>query len=469
MTTTLPAPVGTRPRAARGLLVILLGGQMMASIDGSIVNVALPDLGARLGASGAELQLIPAAYLLSFAALMVTAARLGDRYGHTRAYRTGLAGFTAASLACGLAPDAPALIAFRLVQGAFSALMVAQVVSLLHRSFDGVARTRAIAGYSLVLALGVAAGQILGGAIVALDVAGLGWRPIFLVNVPIGIAVAAAARRLPGNRPDAPASRLDLAGAILLGTAASAIVAALSLGRHAGWPAWSLTALAVGAGGMVAFSRYEWRLVRAGREPLLDPRAVRPVGVRPGLAACYLVMGCYGAFVFTLTLYLQTARGFGPLRAGMTFVPFALGFALTSRFWMVLPERISRVLPVAGPAAFATGATLVAFPQRWHTAPAVALLLFAGAGHAASFSPLFARISSLVAPAYASALSALANTGTLLAGAIAVAGLGGVYLSAPTGHAGLLRVVLGMDVVLAVAATCAARTVFVRQAGAGAS
>jgi predicted MFS family arabinose efflux permease len=447
--------------SSRRIVLIVLGGQAMASMDGSIVNVALPSIRTQLAVGGAQIQLVTASYLVAFAALVVAAARLGDRHGHARMFRLGLAGFTLASLACGLAPDVYTLIIFRLLQGAAGAMLVAQVVSLIHLSFQGAARTTAIAWYSLVLALAVAVGQIVGGAIVSADLAGLGWRPIFLVNLPAGIMLLVLSGRLPAAEYTGPIRRLDLTGAIVLALSAAAIVGPLSIGRQQGWPLWSWAVLGTGVAGVVGFVIHEGRVIRDGGEALLDLRAVRPPGVLPGLIACFLVMGVYTVFLFTLTQYLQSGLGFTPWRAGLTFVPFAAGFATVSRTWTRLPGPVSRWLPVAGPIVFAAAitATAVLSADRWPILAAVVLLAIAGAGHAASFSPLFARIAGRLEARYASALSALANTGTLLAGAVAVAGLGSVYLSSATAHSGLTQVVLAADALLAVAAAGAGWTV----------
>ena len=466
-TAAVTAGAGTGRRmspatAGRGILAIVLGGQAMATIDGSIVNVALPSIRAGLRIGAAEVQLVPIAYLLAFASVVVTAARLGDRRGQPQMFRLGLAGFTAASLICGLAPDGWTLIAARLGQGGLGAFMVAQVISLIQLNVEGAARARAIALYSLILAAGVAVGQVLGGLLVTADIAGLGWRPIFLVNLPIGVVLLVAAQRLPMAGRSTNAVRLDLVGVGTLAVSVAAVVGVLTLGRQQSWPAWSVVTLIMGAAGLVGFVAYEWRLLHRGREPLLDLRVLKPSGVPSGLAACCLVMGAYSGFLFTLTLYLQSGLGFTALRAGSTVVAFAAGFAAVSLTWTRIPAAVTRWLPVAGPLVFAAGLTAVVLltGRHWPVLPAMVLLAAAGAGHAASFSPLFARVAAHTAPALASALSALASMGTLLAGVISISTIGGLYLAtSSTGpgsaHLALVRAALIIDAALLSTSICA--------------
>ncbi|MFF5260563.1 MFS transporter [Actinomadura viridis] len=462
----------TRPGAAsrlrRGpLLAVLLTGQAMASMDGSIVSVSAQAVREQLGAGGAEIQLIVSGYLLTTGVLLITCARLGDVLGHRRVFLLGLGWFTAASLLCGLAPTAGALVAARVAQAVGAALLVPQVFSLIQVHWDGAARRTAIGLYSMVLALGVALGQVVGGLAVGADLLGLGWRPAFLINVPIGALLLAAAPRVLAAAP-ASASvsgtgrerpRLDLPGVALLTVAMTAFTAPLIFGPDAGWPPAAWISLAGGATLLAGFVLLEKRLGERGRQPLLDLAVVRPAGVRTGLAACWIIMGCYTAFLLTLTLHLQSALRFSALEAGLAFVPYALGFGALSLTWGRVPGRLRNALPVAGPIAFAAGAgTLVLLARDvWPGAVSVPLLLLAGAGHAAGYAPLIARVSSLVEARLAGALSALNSTGPMLAGVIGVAALGSVYFAAPESGEGLRRVTAVMSLVLVTGAGCALR------------
>lgn len=434
------------------MLAVLLTGQVMASIDGSIVSVAAPTIRTGLHAGGAEIQLIVSGYLLATGVLFVTCARLGDVIGHRRAFLIGLGWFTGASLMCGLAVNPTMLVLTRLVQAMGAALLMPQVFSLIHRHWEGAERRRAIGVYSMVLALGVVLGQVGGGLVAGADLFGLSWRPVFLINVPIGVLVLVIGSRvLLGTRADEHA-RLDLVGVALLTVAMTAITLPLTLGQDHGWPVWTWIMLACGVVLLGVFGRYE----TTARYPVLDLAALKPKEVRLGMAACCIVMGCYTAFLLTLTLHLQSQLAYTPLQAGLTFVPYAVGFGVLSLTWNGYPQRLQRALPVAGPVVYAAGVTLVVLLYRdhWHPIGSIPLLFLAGAGHAAGYSPLIAQITSRVEPRLASAISALNSTGPTLSEVVAVAGLGSVYFAASDSADGLLRVVTAVALLLVVATAC---------------
>ncbi|MBY8873864.1 MFS transporter [Micromonospora sp. PLK6-60] len=425
----------TEPNRRTGaLLAVLLTGQAMASMDTSIAAVAAPAIRADLAGPPAVQQLVLAGYTLTFAVLVVVGARLGARHGYARVFRLGLAGFTLASLACGLAPGAVPLVLARAAQGACGALMVPQVLSMIQAYLGGAARARAIGAYSMVLALGVAAGQVAGGLLVSLDLGGLTWRTAFLVNVPVGVALLVAGRRVLAGLPAAPGRRqtLDLPGAVLLAVAMLILVLPLVLGRDLGWPGWTApAAAAAGAAGLGLFLRYAARRSARGGDPLLDVTVLRYPGVRAGLLACCVVMGCYAGFLFVFTLRLQDGLGFSALAAGLAFLPYAAGFALCGLAVPRLPERVRDRLPVAGPPVLAAVVVAVAVLARhgWPWLPAGVLLLAGGAAHAASFSPLVTRLAGAVPASAAAALSALVSTGTLLAAVLGVTVIGGLHLA----------------------------------------
>jgi MFS family permease len=234
------------------MLIVLLAGQFMALLDVTIVNVALPTLGRSLHASGAELQLVVSGYTVSYAMMLITGARMGDLYGRRRMFVTGVAIFTLASLTCGLAPGIGVLIAARFVQGAGAAAMMPQIMSVIQVRFDGPARARALSAYTAVLSSGFVAGQVIGGVLVTANIAGQSWRPVFLVNVPIGLLVLALVPRVvpadrPAPGPSGTGRRLDLAGLAIAVPAVFLVVLPLMLGHQENWPAWVFACMAVGA------------------------------------------------------------------------------------------------------------------------------------------------------------------------------------------------------------------------------
>ncbi|GLZ78259.1 MFS transporter [Actinorhabdospora filicis] len=448
--------------------MILLVAQAMAVMDNSIVAVATKTIRDDLNASGASIQLILSGYTLAFAVLVVTGARLGDDHGQRKMFLIGLAGFTIASLLCGVAPTAPILIAARLLQGVFGAMMVPQVLSSIQLLFTGDTRSRAIGYYSMVLALGVAAGQILGGLVVGADLFGQSWRVAFLINVPIGIVLFFAARPILPKGENKGPQRLDLVGVVVLAVTMIALVTPLVFGRGAGWPAWTWALLATSLAGFVAFVLFEKRLIARKGRPLLDLDAVRPPGVRPGLLACCLLNFAFAAILFTLTLHLQTALHYTPIQAGLMFVPMPVGFASVSLTWTKLPKSFHRVLPVVGMICYAGAAGGLALTARagWPLVPAILLLALAGAGMAAGFSTLVAQMAETVGPTHASAISALVSTGTLLFSVLSVAGAGSIYLAFAeddvSRSAQGVGAALGLvGVLLLAGAGCAARTWYV--------
>ncbi|MFF2811855.1 MFS transporter [Streptomyces sp. NPDC058000] len=338
-----------RSSGSTRVLVIVLAGQFMALLDAFIVNVAAPSIGVGLHASGAALQLVIAGYTIAYAVLLITGARLGELLGPRRTFLAGLAVFTGASLACGLAADAGQLIAFRVVQGAGAAVMLPQVLGLIQRTFTGAARTRAIGAYTGVLAVGAVSGQIAGGVLVSADLFGAGWRPVFLVNVPIGaLLLAAGPRLIPRDRPSGAARGLDLPGLVLLAGALGLVTVPLVLGQETGWPQWSWWSLGGGGLLLVAFAAYEAARARRGGAPLIAPRVAGAPGMPVKVVRIAVVMAVNAGYMFALTLYFQNALHYSALRTGLTFVPTALAYGVVGLWWRRLPQRVHPLLVPCG-------------------------------------------------------------------------------------------------------------------------
>jgi len=438
-----PAPGDTTTsRASWLMLAVLLLGQFMCIIDVLVTNVAMPSIAASLHASGASLQLVVGGYTIAYAMLLITGARLGDRYGRRRTYLAGVLIFTTASLACALAPDSQALIALRLVQGAGAAVLVPQVFSIIQLNFTGPARARALSAYAAVLSAGAVTGLVLGGVVVTADLFGTGWRPVFAINVPIGIVLAAAVPRLvPSDETsrDTPAAsqarRFDLAGLAAAACAVLLIVLPLVLGHQEGWPAWCFGCIAAGAVLAAGFVLIERRVAARGGDPLLNLAVLRAPALPSGLVTLAATQIGYGGLLFAYTLHLQAGLGESALRAGLSYLPFAAVFGLAGYNWRRLPAAARRVLVPAG----LTVAILayLALAAGLHSAGShggiTALtwtgLAAVGLGLGLSVSPLLTQSLTHVPAVRAADASGLLTTTVQLGQLLGVAALGSVYLS----------------------------------------
>ncbi|MFJ9035844.1 MFS transporter [Streptomyces sp. NPDC102406] len=448
MTTTVPeSPRSPTPGSSKApgtdngtttgrgrLLAVVLTAQFMAVLDVFIVNVAAPTLRTELHASGAALQLVIAGYTITYAVLLITGARLGDLFGHRRAVLGGLAVFTAASLACGLAQSSGQLIAFRLVQGAGSALMIPQVLSLIQRHFTGDSRARALGAYAAVLAVGAAAGQVLGGVLVSADLLGTGWRAVFLVNVPVGLGLLALGRReLPrgGGRRGAGARPLDLPGLVLLGGAVCLLTVPLVLGQEEGWPLWSWLCLAGAALAFALFCAYEAALARRGGAPLIAPKLLGLPGIGLAVLRILAAMAVNAGYLFALTLHIQTGLGYSALRAGLTFAPTAVAFGAVGLTWRRWPARWQPALIPVGFVLAAAGALGTGLALRGGGDGGLRLyasFVAIGAGLSLAFSPTLTRALATVRPEEAADASGLLATVTQLGQLIGVAAFGALFL-----------------------------------------
>ncbi|GAA3200088.1 MFS transporter [Actinocorallia longicatena] len=429
MTQTLAQPPAGAERPARSgaVLAVLLTGLLMAMIDISIVNVALPSIASSLHASGADLQLVATGYTIVYAVLLVTGARLGARMGHGRAFRLGLAVFTLASLLCGLAWGTGALIAFRGMQGAGAAVMLPQVLSLIQRTFDGPARAVAMRRYAAVLAGGGVVGQVLGGALVSADLTDAAWRPVFLVNVPIGLVLLVAAGRILPSLPG-PARGHDVPGLLVLSPAVLAFVVPLVLGHERGWPLWGWITL---AGSAVLFGLFALTQRRSAA-PLVPGRLLRLPGMRATILAMFVAMAVFAGTSIAMTLHFQGGLGYSALETGLAFLPTAIAFAFISLSWGRLPARHHRSLSTAGfaVASAGTAAQAAAFSgggtHGWWLYPALAV---GGLGMGAAFGPLMALLLTRVPPADAAEASGILGMVIQLSQVVGVATLGTLYLS----------------------------------------
>jgi MFS family permease len=449
-----------------GLFTVLLGA-FLSIADFFIVNVALPTIDGDLHATAATLELVVAGYGIPYALLLVLGGRLGDLHGRRRLFMVGMASFTVWSLLCGLAPTGPTLVAFRALQGASAALMVPQVLATIQAACDGGRRARALGFYGATAGIAAVVGQLAGGALVAANIGGTGWRPIFLVNVPLGLAgLALAWRHVPSTHADAPA-RIDRAGTALLAVAVLALLVPLTEGRALGWPAWSFALLAAALPVAAAFVAVERRLENRGGHPLLPPTLLRLPGMRRGLLLGIPFFAGFGAFMFVSALVLQQGAHFGPLRSGVALVPMAVTFLFASLQTARLTARFGRRVLSAG--ALLQGAGLIAVAStvvaEWphvtplNLAPSMAL---AGLGQGLLLSPLFATVLAGVPAERAGVGGGVLTTMQQTSLAAGVATIGSLFLSLEPAQALGVRnafvVVLAIQAAIAVVVAIGATT-----------
>ena len=313
-TASRTALAGPDPRRWLMLPVVLLA-MFMAGFDIWVVNVAAPSLQRDLHVSDAALQLIVGGYAFMYASGMVTGGRLGDLLGYRRLFIIGVASFAAASLLCGLAQSPAELISARLLQGLTGAAMVPQVLALITATFPAPERSRALAWFGVTMGLAFVSGQILGGLLLQANVLGLGWRAIFLVNVPVGAATLVAAAIVVPHARGHRRPRLDPAGALGVSASVALALVPLTLGHDEGWPVWTWISLAACLPVFMLTLAWERRLTRRGGEPLLDLPLFRDRAFSAGTGVNFALVFFFGSFMFVLTLLLQAGLGQSPLRA----------------------------------------------------------------------------------------------------------------------------------------------------------
>jgi MFS family permease len=437
-------------------MVVLLLGAFLPMLDFFIVNVALPTIDSTLHSSAPMLELIVAGYGTAFAVSLVVGGRLGDAYGRQRLFAIGLAGFTLTSLLCGVAPTVGVLVAARVLQGFSAAMIQPQVLATFQATLDGHPRSRAIGLYSATGGIAVVVGQLLGGALLNADIAGTTWRPIFLVNVPIGLAALLLTPGVvPPSRSPHPAG-VDVPGTALLAVTIVSLLIPLTEGPALHWPAWLWAVLAVApvaAAGMVAVER---RAERAGRTPLVPPSLVSLPIVQRGLAMAVPFFLGFGTFMFVFALTVQDGLHDDALHSGLAITPMAVGFFVGSLLMARLFARYGARLLSVGFALQAVGlASLIAVVGRqWPDVSMAVLapgLLVAGFGQSLGLGSLFRTVLNGVPQRLAGVGSGVLVTVQQGSLALGVASLGTLFVTL-AGH-GMQRafvVIVGIQTVLAV-------------------
>jgi MFS family permease len=422
----------TPPRHAGALLGVLLMAPFLAQADATIANVATPAIETDLGASGAAVELVVGGYLIAYAVLLITGSRLGQTHGYKRLFLLGVSTFAVTSLGCGLAPNPTVLVIMRVLQGAGAALMFPQALTGIQLNFSGAARTRAISLYAIALSVGAVLGQILGGVLISADIAGLGWRVIFLINVPICVAVVAGAiRYLPADQERAT-TRVHLLGVVTLSASVLLVVLPLILGRAEGWPVWVWVSLLASMPAFGLFLAAQRRAVATGRTPLINTQVLSSPPIALGLVTLLVATSTYYALLFTLAQYFQQGLGRSALASGLILVPWVAAFGVAGQITRRLPARIGPILPFAGCLLLAVAYLaigVILFARRSNDAELVVLLAAGGLGLGVQFATVIGHLTNSVSTRYAPDISGASTTTLQIGGALGVAGFGTLYLT----------------------------------------
>ncbi len=433
------------------VLAVVLVADVMDLLDATIANLAGPSIRADLGGSNTTLQWVLAAYTLAFAIGLVTSGRLGDLVGRREMFLIGMIGFTAASVACGLAPSAGLLIAARVAQGLFGATMIPQGLAMVKQAFPPQDLAKAFIPFGPVMGLAAVLGPIIAGVLIDADLFGSGWRMVFLINLPVGVvAVPLAFRYLPEMPRSERRHRLDLLGSVLITAASAALIYPLVQGREAGWPGWIFALMGAS---VVLFGAFVWN-ERRSAYPVIEPTLFTHRGYVAGLLLLLTFFAGMAGFMLVFNLFVQLGLGLKPLYAGLALTPFALGIAVGSALsgaW--LGPKLGRPVLHVGLIAMLLGIIMVGLTvaqwdldvTAWRLAPGT---LVAGVGCGLIFPPLFDLILADLDENEVGTGAGLLNAVQQFGGAAGVAVLGTIFFQLlPTdGYSDAFGSVLGVAI-----------------------
>jgi EmrB/QacA subfamily drug resistance transporter len=429
---TVATPASVQRNPVRWLVfAVVLFGNLMDLMDSTIVNIAGPSIRHALGGSASTLQWLSAGYTLAFAVFLITGARLGDMFGRRQLFLAGSAGFTLFSAACAVAPSVTMLIVFRVLQGASGALMIPQGFGMIKEVFADDEMGKVFGLFGPMMGLAMLAAPILAGALVQANLWGTGWRLVFLINVPLGVAALAAAFRVLPRTVAHPGIRLDTGGMVLVGGALVAIIYPLIQGRPDGWPLWTFASLAVGAVLLVAFVVWERRLKG---DPLIEPGLLSNRTFIGGLSVILVFFGAFGGLLLCVSLFVQLGEGFSPIHAGLTLIPMVVGMIVGMGVGTALVKRLGRHLLHLGTALLGASAVALALTVSglthasvWELAPA---LFAAGLGVGMSVGQLLEFVIAGVDMDSVGSASGVLEAVQQLSSALGVAVLGTIFFSA---------------------------------------
>jgi MFS family permease len=452
------AATARSPRRAAWLgLLVVLASAVMDLLDSTITQTTAPAIRRSLGGTYADLEWISAAYTLAMSVILLPGSRLGDILGRRRVLLAGMFGFVCASGLCALAPSATVLIGARALQGAVAATMVPQGFGLIRDLFGADGQQKALGVFGPVMGLAAVTGPLVGGGLVDLNLLGLGWRAIFLVNAPLGLAAVAAGRRyLPSRPPTSAGARPDGLSVVLAVVGGFALVYPLIQGREHGWPVWSFAQLAAGLIILAGFAARQARSARRGRTPLVEPSVLRRRAYLAGLAVVLGFIGAMGGMMIAVNVMYQLGLGFSPLDCAVATITIplaAIGGSITSS---VLLGRIGRTTMHTGIAVMACGLLVADAVLRGAGGPVSAWALagplaLTGYGMGMVFVPMFDVILAGVAPHEFGSASGLLESVQQLAMSIGIAVVGTVLFSQVGGRRGPLAFVGATDQALLVA------------------
>ncbi|MBO0812386.1 MAG: MFS transporter [Microlunatus sp.] len=412
-------------------LPVLMIATTMAILDFFIVNVAVPDIQAELDTGPAAVEWVVAGYGLTMAIFLIAGGRLADRIGRRLILGVGITIFALASLGCGLAPSAGALITARLVQGVGGALMSPTVLAIIGALYAGADRRRALGVFGMVMGLAAVCGQLIGGLLIDADILGTGWRAIFLINLPLSALALGLLRIVPESRA-AVRRRIDILGLMLVGVALAAIMLALVQGREQGWPLWSWLSLAGAALLLAAAVLQQRRLAGRGDDPLFDPAAFASRNVRAGLLAMLIYQSNQPPLYLILALYLQQGRGLGPIGSGLVFSVLAAGYLITSLPAPGLTHRYGRRVLMAAAGLLVIGyailaGTLAVIGTGGAVIALLPALLIIGLGQGLGLNSLTTLVIAGADPEHVSAVAGVQATVQQVGSALGVAAIGLVF------------------------------------------
>lgn len=401
-------------------------------LDTTIINLALPAIRSEFSASYSSLHWTLVIYVLTFAAGLLPFGRFGDVFGRRNLFLAGLLGFTVASFACGVAPTIEALIVTRFFQGLAAAMMMPQVLALLHESFPEAEKAKAIGLFGMVTALGAMAGPLVGGFLLSADLWGLGWRMIFLINLPFCILAFLGAYCVLPRSPKRQKEAIDWLGATLFAGAAVTLLYPVTEGRALGWPVWLFAMMGLSLGLAVAFWRHQHRLAAEGRPQILPVRLLNtpPFLMRVGLVALMFV-GIAGPIV-VLAMVLQIGLGLSPAQAGIALAAHPLSVMIASIATSRMGSKYLRQRVFLGMGSLLAGmAMLQATITQAASIPLIwASLIFVGAGIGTATVAMYPLVLKEVPDAEAGAGSGALQAFQQIGIALGIAIVGQVFFSA---------------------------------------